>query len=106
METQLIPDSYVCQIFLVEKKDGGQRPVINLKSLNQFVRIEHFKMEGLHLLSDLLQLRNWMAMMYLKDLYLQIPINPSQQLLLSFQWEVGLSRLCQHIFRHNRGWKA
>ena len=78
METQLIPDSYVCQIFLVEKKDGGQRPVINLKSLNQFVRIEHFKMEGLHLLPDLLQLRNWMAMMYLKDLYVPSDTYQSQ----------------------------
>ena len=35
---------------LVPKKDGGQRPVINLKSLNRFVHTEHFKMEGLHIL--------------------------------------------------------
>ena len=27
----------------------GQRPVINLKSLNRFVHTEHFKMEGLHI---------------------------------------------------------
>ena len=42
VETQLSPDSYVSQIFLVEKKDGGQRPVINLKGLNQFV-VQEFK---------------------------------------------------------------
>ena len=29
------------------KKDGGQKPVINLKYLNHPVK-EHFKMEGLH----------------------------------------------------------
>jgi len=39
--------NFVSQIFLVEKKWGGQRPVINLKVLNQFVQVEHFKMEGL-----------------------------------------------------------
>ena len=55
VETQLSPHNYVSQIFLVEKKDGGQRPVINLKGLNQFVRQEYFKMEGLYFLPDLLQ---------------------------------------------------
>ena len=87
VETQLTPHSFVSQIFLVEKKDGGQRPVINLKGLNQFVRVEHFKMEGLHLLPDLLQSGDWMVKMDLKDAYLQVPINPCHQPLLSFQWE-------------------
>ena len=87
VETQLTPDSFVSQIFLVEKKGGGQRPVINLKALNQFVRVEHFKMESLHLLPDLLQSGDWMVKMDLKDAYLQVPITPNHQPLLSFQWE-------------------
>ena len=33
VETQLTPDSFVSQIFLVEKKDSGQKLVINLKAL-------------------------------------------------------------------------
>ena len=41
-------------IFLVPQKDGGQRPVINLKALNSHVHPEHFKMEGIHTLKDLL----------------------------------------------------
>ncbi len=28
------------------------RPVINLKALNQFVEVQHFKMEGMHNLRD------------------------------------------------------
>ena len=39
-ETQLLPESFVSQIFLVEKKDGGQRLVVNLKHFNQFMRVE------------------------------------------------------------------
>ena len=79
--------NFVSKIFLVEKKGGGQRPVINLKALNQFVQVEHFKMEGLHLLPDLLQRRDWMIKMDLKDAYLQIPIHQSHQRYLHFIWE-------------------
>ena len=39
---------FISNLFLVGKKDGGHRPVINLKHLNQFVPYQHFKMEGLH----------------------------------------------------------
>ena len=55
----------------MKKKDGGQRQAINLKGLNQFVKTEHFKMEGLHLFPDLLQPQHWMIKMDLKDAYLQ-----------------------------------
>jgi len=86
-ETTLTADSFVSQIFLVEKKGGGQRPVINLKGLNSFVKTEHFKMEGLHILPHLIQKNDWMVKMDLKDAYLQIPIHQESQHLLQFQWE-------------------
>lgn len=41
------------QPLLGPKERWGMRPVINLKNLNAFVVQEHFKMEGLHLLSSL-----------------------------------------------------
>ena len=61
--------------------------MINLKALNQFVRPEHFKLEGLHLLPDLLQPGDWTVKMDLKDTYLQIPIHSNHQHLLQFIWE-------------------
>ena len=88
IETQVTPQSFVSQIFLVEKNDGGQRPVVNLKCLNPYMKTEHFKMEGLHLLlPDLLQVQDWMVKLDLKDAYLQVPIHPDHQHLLTFQWE-------------------
>ena len=47
-------------IFFLSPKGGGQRPVINLKALNRFIRWEHFQMEGLHMLPDMLTSNNWM----------------------------------------------
>jgi len=63
VETQHTPQNFVSQIFLVEKEDGERRPLINLKGLNKFMKTEHFKMEGLHLLPDLLQPQDWMVKM-------------------------------------------
>ena len=84
IETQVVQQSFVSQIFLVEKKDGGQRPVVNLKCLNQYLKTEHFKMEGLHLLPGLLQAQDWMVKLDLKDAYLQVPIHPNHQHLLTY----------------------
>ena len=53
-EAQPSPNSFISQLFLVEKKGGGQIPVVNLKALNTFLHSEHLKMEGLHILPDLI----------------------------------------------------
>ena len=42
-------------IFIVKRKDGGNRPVINLKGLNQYIPFIHFKMETLQSLKTFLQ---------------------------------------------------
>ena len=54
-------------LFLVGKKDGGNRPVINLKNLNAFILYLHFKMEGLHLQKDMLKKKDYMCKIDLKD---------------------------------------
>lgn len=53
-------------LFLVEKDDKGWRPVINLRGLNQNLVYKHFKMEGIHLLRDILQKGDWMMKLDLK----------------------------------------
>ena len=47
--------TFVSRIFLVPKKDGSHRPIVDLRGLNKFIRWEHFKMEGCHLVKNILQ---------------------------------------------------
>ena len=78
---------FLSTIFLVPKKDGGQRPVINLKSLNKFVYTEHFKMEGIHILRDLLRAGDWMTKVDLKDAYFMVPIHEEDRAFLKFSFK-------------------
>ena len=60
--------------FLVDKKDGGKRPILNLKTLNRCLVKRPFKMETLSSIAPVLQLNTWMASIDLKDAYLHVPI--------------------------------
>ncbi len=75
------------QLFIVPKKDGGQRPIINLKRLNSFVQTHHFKMEGIYMLKDLLKEGDWMTKVDLKDAYFMVPIASQHRKLLRFSWD-------------------
>ena len=60
------PDQFLGHLFLRLKKDGSHRPVFNMKELNQFVRYEKFKMEGMQMLCPLLEKDDWMTKIDLK----------------------------------------
>jgi len=81
---------FLSSIFLVPKKDGGNRPVINLKNLNSFIPYQHFKMEGLHVLRDLIQEGDFMCKIDLKDAYFVVPIAPESKKFLRFLWGQSL----------------
>ena len=84
---QKVPAStkgFYSNMFMVPKKDGGQRPVINLKHLNKFVKSEHFKMEGLHTVKALIQKNDWLAKVDLKDAFFMIPMAQQHRHLLLF----------------------
>ena len=78
------PGKFLSNLFLVNKSDGGHRPVINLKFLNSFIPYQHFKMEGMHLIKDLLQERDFLIKIDLKDAYFGIPLEKSSRKYVRF----------------------
>ncbi|CAG7723383.1 unnamed protein product, partial [Allacma fusca] len=70
---------FVSPIFVVPKKSGGLRPIINLKKLNKYIVINHFKLEKIQLVKDLLSQNMWMAKIDLEDAYFSISIHETHQ---------------------------
>ena len=70
--------------FLAFKRTGGFHPILNLKGLNPFLRVDKFRMETLEsILKDLRQ-GHWMVSLDLKDTYLHVPICASHRKFLRF----------------------
>ena len=61
-------EKFLSSMFLISKKGGGNRSVINLKDLNWFIPYEHFKMEGLYCLKYVLQKGDYISKIYFKDI--------------------------------------
>ena len=80
------PDQFLSNLFIVPKKNGSFRPVINLKGLNKFVRYEHFKQETFNYVLELLQPYDFLTSIDLKDAYFSIPIHPDYRKYLRFSW--------------------
>ena len=86
-------DQFVSYLFLVSKKDGGKRPVINPKELNTFIPYRYFKMEGLHLLKEILERGDYLCKLDLKDAYLCVTLNKHSRKYVHFEWKGSLYEL-------------
>ena len=80
-------DQFTSTLFLVQKKNGDYRPVINLRALNRFLGKESFKMEGLQVVKSLIQQGDFMMKLDLKDAYNALPIHPSHRKYLRFIYQ-------------------
>ena len=78
---------FVNHLFFIPKKSGGIRPILNVKPLNKFLKTQHFKMEQVIQVKDLLREGMWMAKIDLEDAYYSIPIASSHRKFLQFYWK-------------------
>lgn len=77
---------YLSNIFLTQKSDGSNRLIINLKSLNNFVKTDHFKIEDHKIVIRLLREGYYMASLDLKNAYTLISINKTHRKYLRFKF--------------------
>ena len=84
---EIVPDpgpGFYSRLFLVEKATGGWRPVIDLSTLNTFIRQTPFKMETVASVLNAVQENDLLASLDLKDAYFQVPVHPSSRKFLRF----------------------
>jgi hypothetical protein len=78
-------EGFYSTFFLVPKKQGGLRPILNLKPLNKFIQKRSFKMESLRSVKRAVKPQDWLIAIDLQDAYLHIPIHRDFRKFLRFK---------------------
>ena len=83
---EIIPEcpGYYSRIFLVPKKNGKLRLIIDLSVLNHFIYTQTFKMETQRKVKDAVQLNDWAFSLDLTEAFLHIPIHHRSRKYLRF----------------------
>ena len=89
---------FISTLFIVPKKNGKFRPVINLRYLNQFVHYDHFKQETFKVVLNLIQENDFFTSIDLNDAYFSVPINKNYQKYLKFSWRGVLYKFVCLLF--------
>ena len=84
-EIHLTPGFY-SRLFLVPKKTGGMRPVIDLSILNSYLSVPHFKMETNRSIRACILPGMLTTKLNLSDAYFHIPISLASRKFLRFVW--------------------
>ena len=72
------------RLFLVPKPNQKWRPILDLSNLNQFLKVEKFKMETPETIRTSLQQGEWVTLVDFKDAYFHIPIQEQSRKYLRF----------------------
>ena len=84
LDPRSLSPGFYSRLFLVPKTDGSHRPVFDLKSLNQFVHKEKFKMTTPRTVTNAMHKGDWAVSIDLKDAYFHVPIHVRSRRLLRF----------------------
>ena len=79
--------AYYSTLFLVPKSDCTVRPVFNLRQLNSYLVVPHFKMEGLNVARLTLRRGDWLFKVDIKDAFFHVPVHPGLRDWLRFKWQ-------------------
>ena len=76
----------VSNIFMIPKKSGRNRPVIDMRALNEFVEYILFRMKDISLLKSVLKQGDFMTKLDLRDAYLTVRADKIPRIYLRFVW--------------------
>lgn len=100
---ETVPDSELCFVsglFVIPKRTGGYRPIVNMKILTNVSNTHktHFKMEGIHVLKDIIRPLDFFTKIDLKDAYLTVPIFHEHKKISPDQVERGVIPVYLSLF--------
>ena len=84
---EYVEGQFVSSFFTIPKSDGSLRFILNLRRLNVFIRKEHFKIEDIRTVLNLLDHGDYMCKLDLKDAYLFVPIHNDFKKYLRFKYD-------------------
>ena len=85
--TSSLGPGFYSHLFLVPKKKGGMRPVIDLSILNTYLVVPHFKMETNRSIRASILPGMWSTSLDLTDAYFHCPISVAFRKCLHFVWD-------------------
>ena len=86
---------FILNFFLRSKSQPGKfRLIFNLKTLNEHVRYEHFKMENIHTATAMVTQGCNMANIDLKDAYHSVEMRSEDRKFLKLEWKGCLYQFC------------
>jgi hypothetical protein len=89
---------FYSNMFVIPKKNGGSRPVFNLKKLNKYIQAPHFKMETLQEVTRQIKQNNYLTSIELSDAFLHIPIHADSRPYLRLNWKGKTYQFCTTPF--------
>ena len=82
--TNLTSLGFYSRLFLVPKKTGDLRPVIDLSALNRHMVVPHFKMETQGSVRSAIRSQEWTVSTDIRDAYLHVPMHQAVRKYLRF----------------------
>lgn len=78
---------FLSPLFLRQKTDGSNRPILNLKLLNLYLRPPRFRLINHHRIPSCLNKYDYMVKIDLSQAYFHIPVTPSHRRFLAFAYK-------------------
>ena len=93
-EVQHDKNEYISPIFMVPKKNGEYRMILNLKELNKNIPYHHFKMETFESALKLVKPNCYVASIDIRHAYYSVPIAEESQVKLKFHRAGKIYQYC------------